>query len=135
MVHLRKNLLLIAVICCWGAALQAMVFDNRYFPLFPHTFSRTPCKKTYASGDVFFVLAHNATEEEDETVGIPEIWGKYDLTQLANAIVLLGSPNPLAPDFNQFSDIPYEMSGGIDGQGVEWAYERRLTDHFSVGFN
>ncbi|MBI2775211.1 hypothetical protein HYX58_04365 [Candidatus Dependentiae bacterium] len=135
MVRLRKNLLLFTVICCWGISLRAMVFDNRYFPLFPHTFSRTPAKRTYASADAFFMLAHNATDEEDITFGIPEIWGRYDLIKLANAFVLLGNANPLAPDFDQFSSIIYNMSGAIDSQGIEWAYEHRFTKHFSIGFN
>jgi hypothetical protein len=112
-----------------------MVYDNRYFPLYPQNYSRRIEKKTYTNSDIFFMLGHSALRDEDEVISIPEIWSVYDLKKLADAAVLLGLPDVLSPDFTQLSEIFYNTSGGIDAQGIAFGGEQRLSEYISVGGN
>lgn len=118
------------------ANLYAMVYDNRFFPLYPHIYQRTSIKPSVVGGDIFFMLANDAAQDTDESVGIPEILGLYDQTKLANAIVELGRSNPfIGTGLEQFigRSIPWHLKGKIDAQGVALAYNIFLTNNVSVG--
>ncbi len=123
---------LISSVCSAGAS----VFDNRWFPLYPWTYSRTKCKPSVFIGAPFIMTANEAAVDDDECDGIPEVWGKYDLNKLANGIVASGRPHPfIGTQFDQFigRDIPFKLDGKIEAQGVGFAIEQALTDHISVG--
>ena len=116
----------------------AMVYDNRFFPLYSRTYSRTPLKPSNFIPDAFIMTANDAALNNDESIGIPEIFGKYDLNNLANAIVALGRTNPFQG--TQFEpligmNIIYNMKGKLEAQGAAFEYNQYLTDNVSFGFN
>ncbi len=123
----RLQYVLCVGLFCSVNVITAMVVDNRFFPLLPHTVSRTANKMSNAYVDIFAVTAHEAYINSDDSGGIPEIFGIYNQNQVAQAIVLLGKPNPLATDFpNLQGPIPWHMHGRIRGEGISFAYYQSL---------
>lgn len=120
-----------------SSSVWAMVYDNRFFPLYSRTYSRTCLKPSSIIPDLFIMTANDAALNNDESVGIPEIFGKYDQNKLANAIVDLGRPNPLQAAFPQLigHNILWNMKGKLEAQGAALEYNQQITDHFSIGFN
>lgn len=113
-----------------------MVYDNRYFPWYLRTFSRTVCKPSNMVGDLFLLTANDAFLDNDDSGGIPEIWGKYDLTKLANALVKMGNSNPfIGTQFEQYinQELPFKVKGKIEGQGVAFNWNQYVTDNVSIG--
>lgn len=118
------------------SSLTAMVYDNRYLPLYGRTYSRTIDRPSFFMADLFIDVANNAALDGDESIGIPEILGKYDQNKLANAFVALGLPNPLiGTPFAQYigRDIDWKMHGKIQSEGAAFAYRQRITDNVSIG--
>jgi hypothetical protein len=66
------------------------------------------------------------------TDGMPEIYGIFDLGQLADAIAKTGQPNPLPTQWQNIS-IPYELSGKLQMQGMSFAFEHQIKDWISLG--
>jgi hypothetical protein len=115
----------------------AWYYDNRYFPLLGPYFPRTPEKPSALLSDVFIMLGHEAFLNSDKSVGIPEILGSYDQNNLANAMVLLGFPNPLSPDFDTLIGKPinWRMRGKIETEGIAFSYNQQVTEHISFGIS
>lgn len=104
----------------WYASVFAMTYDNRIFPLYPHIYSRTLEKPSVFSTDLFYMVASHGIYDEDD-VGIPEIFGTYDLDKLAQAVQLLGQPNPfIGTNFDIYTgrEMPYNLRGKIETQGL-----------------
>jgi hypothetical protein len=114
-----------------------MVFDNRFLPLLPPYHSRIPEKPSAFTSDLFVMFGHEAYKDSENSVGIPEIFGIYDQNKLANALVLLGNPNPLLPDFAGLigKQILWDMHGKIETQGISFSYNQQFTKHFSFGMD
>lgn len=133
----RKNVFVLSFFLFFVVtAVRAMVYDNRYFPLYEHIFPRTELKPSIFYADVFFMTAKDAAKDTDDSIGIPEVWGNYCLNALANGIVALGRPHPFIG--TQFAfligrEIPYFMAGKIQAEGVSFAYHQRLTDNVAFG--
>lgn len=109
-----------------------MIVDNRYFPLFPKPYTRTPEKPSRFATEVFFMTADKGYGDKEEDVGLPEIWGKYDQTKLSRAMVAVGLPSPLLDEWRGF-EIKWKMEGKLQAQGVAFAYDQALGNHWSVG--
>lgn len=114
-------------------SILAQIYDNRFMPLFNKPFSRTQEKGSNVMADPFLMTANDAVLNSDTTTGIPEIFGKYDQMQVANALVSLGKPNLLLPTFAllvaQDKPILWTMHGKIQAQGVSFAYNQRFFQH------
>lgn len=131
----------------------SMIFDNRYLPLYPRLFSRgsscmvncapgcapIKCKLSNISADLIIFTGNSGYITDDKSGGIPEIWGLYDMKNLANAIVDLGMPNPfMGTPFQNLADetlLPWRMKGKIQGQGVAFNYEQSINDNVWIGAN
>ena len=139
MTSLKRNLAFLIMVTSMVSSAYAMVYDNRFFPLYARTNSRTCLKPSNISGDLFIMTANDASLDNDDSIGIPEIFGKYFQNKLANAIEELTGTNPLASsgDFAQLAslDILWNMKGKLEAQGVALAYNQYLTDNVSFGFN
>lgn len=113
----------------------SMVYDNRYFPLYGRTYSRTKERPSAFIPDIFITTANSAFEDDEDSSGIPEIFGIFDQNKLANAIELIKGTNPLQAEFPQLigRKIKWGMDGKIESQGVAFGYHQQLTDYLSFG--
>lgn len=133
---IQRHLLLYAIIITFGIhSLSAMVYDNRFFPLYARTYSRTLEKKSAGMPDLFLMLANHAYESGDKDVGIPELFGAFNEARLGQALTLVGLPNPLPTEFLNETDLPWKMHGKIEGQGVSFQHNQHLWNRFSAGFS
>lgn len=132
---LRNQAFFFLVFITFVTSLYSMVYDNRFFPLYAHRYARTNEKPSAFDFDLFLTTGHQAAEDSDENIGIPEVFGKYDLAKLANAIEELTGTNPLQAQFPSLMarDIPYALRGKIESQGVAFGYYQRLTENASIG--
>ncbi len=116
----------------------AMVYDNRFFPLYQRMYPRTREKPSNVIGDVFIMVANDAAKDNDESIGIAEVLGLYDQNKLADALVALGKPNPFdGTQFEQFigRDMPWIMNGKLDAQGIAFAWNQCITENVSIGLS
>lgn len=138
MVDFKRFFLIFFVTFGSASSAFAMVYDNRFFPLYSRTYSRTPLKPSNIIPEPFIMTANDAALDNDDSVGIPEIFGKYDLNNLATAIDELTGMNPL--ENGQFDNligrmIIYNMKGKLEAQGFAIEYNQYLTENVSFGFN
>lgn len=127
-----KFFLHIAVSLLFYASCTAMIVDNRYFPLFPKTYTRTPEKLSRFMTELFFMTSDRGHGDKEEDVGLPEIWGKYDQTKLSRAMIAVGLPSPLLDEWRNF-DIKWKMEGKLQAQGIAFTYDQALGCHWSLG--
>lgn len=111
---------------------SAVIFDNRYIPLFGRTYTRTVENPSNVMAELFFTTADRAYDRNNNTIYIPQLEGKYDQNELANAMVAIGLPNPLRPEW-QGARLPWNIIGKIQTQGFSFAYNQALGDWVSLG--
>lgn len=117
-----------------GSAMQAMVFDNRFLPLYLKPITRRCDAQSYVRLQPFFMHADRAFSELSK-LNIPDIYGPYDLVRLSHALVDLGFENPLRSDFQARSTLPWTRRGRLDAQGLAFLYEQYVGYCFSIGVN
>lgn len=117
-----------------NGVIQAMVFDNRFLPLYLKPFTRRWDAPSHMRLQPFFMQADRGFSEL-ERLNIPDIFGSYDLIKLTNALVKRGLENPLRSDFLAEPSIPWRRKGRIDAQGLAFLYEQYLGRCISVGVN
>lgn len=121
-------------VTCIASTAQAMVFDNRFLPLFLKPFTRRCDALSHLRVQPFFMHGDRAFEDEGVS-SIADINGSYDQQVLAKALVATGFPEPLRSDFRLASTIPWSRRGRLDAQGVAFLYEQSLTPWLSAGIN
>ncbi len=124
---------LVCILLISGVA-RAMVFDNRFLPLFFKTFTRRCDAPSHMRFQPFFMHADRGVSDLNKLM-IPDIYGPYDLVSLSNALVLKGFENPLRSDFVARSSIPWTRKGRIAAQGLAFFYEQYLGYGCSAGFD
>ncbi len=112
----------------------AMVFDNRFIPLFQRPRLSVEGLPSSFAIDFFAATASKAFDDDEQDIGIPELNGKLDLGVLANAIADTGKPNPLRDNL-QGARIPFNMDGRIQAQSLTMAYHQRVAHWLSFGFS
>lgn len=113
---------------------QAMVFYNRFFPLFEHPRLQLGGKPSIFWAHGMFSTAHNAVNDQQASIGIPELFGPYDQQQYADSFVLAGLPDPLRSDWQGPERIEWKMNGKIQMQGAAIGWEQRIIRYLSIGF-
>jgi len=115
---------------------NAMVYDNRYIPLYPgprinfggtrSTFTVSPMAATASKGV--------DPKQEDTEIGIPEIFGRLDLAELGVATGLVNSAtgNPIPAD-KRGGKIDLRAEGRLQVQGVALALDHAVTHWLSFG--
>lgn len=116
-----------------GFSAQAMVFDNRYFPLIQHPFITVECRPSHFAMNGFVTTASAAFGRDEEEVGLPLLFGPYDQRELARSFVKAGLPNPLRSSF-LFFELPWKMAGKIQSQGFDLEYQQSFNDCLAAGF-
>lgn len=113
---------------------QAMVFDNRFLPLYLKSFTRRSDALSHIRVQPFFMHA-DRDFADDESRQIPDITGLYDQRVLAKAMVDAGYPEPLRSDFRLRTSIPWTRHGRLDAQGIAFLYEQSVAPWLSFGLN
>lgn len=141
MVMNKKNVVLAVAVALSAQAACAMIYDNRFFPFIKPPYITVLDRYSYADIDCFITTAHSAWGENDQELGIPEMFGPYDEHQLATAIAKTGKPNPLIAAFPTDNDIlmmelPWKVRGKIQAQGLQFGMRKTIWRHWlSVGFS
>ena len=75
-----------------------------------------------------------SNNNDNELIGIPEIYGLYDELDIANALVTIGQPNPIRSAL-QGIELRFGMCRAkIQSLGAGFGYQQQITPHFSLGF-
>lgn len=125
--------ILLVPLCLWWS-LQGMIFDNRYLPLLYKPYIRRPCTWGHFRLQPFFMRADRGFGDFEKE-GLPEIEGKYDQVDIANALVQSGrvDEDPFRSDLRGFTTIPWRREGRIDAEGLCFLYEQAIACNVSVG--
>jgi len=118
--------------------MQAMVYDNRYFPLYGRSYTRTLCKQSSFFTDVMIMSARDASLDADKTVPLPEIFGTFDQRSLAQAIVAVdGTKNSgaIKDIINSSEELPWKIKGKIQAEGLAFAWNQHVYKYFSCGMS
>ncbi len=134
MSHARLYFLSIVGILIVSSRLTAMVYDNRFFPLIKQPFLIVDGRPSHGSSSLFIMTGSKAIGTVEEEIGIPELFGKFDLKQISNAVTRLGLPNPLRSEL-QTLNFPYRVEGVLQAQGLSFAYEQATFDWLKLGMN
>lgn len=113
---------------------RAEIYDNRFIPLFaPQQFFIEALPSSF---EIQFqaITGSQAFARDEKTVGIPEIFGNFDLNTLAESILTITGKSPLRSDLLG-RELPFGVSGRIQGQGFFMRYFQSLSDHFTLGCN
>jgi len=130
----RKNFFIISIFLLISFPLVGMVTDNRFFPWLPYQFLAVDGRPSHIAGELFFTTASQAFGENEEDIGIPELYGFFDQGKLANAFVQAGMPNPLPTEY-QGSKIPWKMNGKLSSQGFGIYMRKTFRERVSIGLN
>ncbi len=128
----HKVFLFLFVMVLIGQQCAAMVFDNRFIPLFQRPRIGIEGLASSFAIDFMIATASKAFDDDEQEIGIPELHGKFDLGVLANAIADTGKPNPLRSDL-QGIRIPFKMDGRIQAQALTMHYRQQLINWLSLG--
>lgn len=139
----RRLLALSVIILTFTQHLTAYIYDNRYFRILEVPFSRERyfydpnCELEASSwgesryrNNVFVLTANDACGTSGD-IGIPEIFGEYNLNAINNALNIL-DPGRISPLFDS-AIIP--ARGKLQGGGVSFAYDQQITDWFATGIS
>lgn len=120
---------------------SAMVYDNRFMPLYARNYSRYCDDRSALMFDGFIMTGRDAFAD-DRDIGIFEILGQYNQSQVAFAIECTGQPNPFDLPTTPISirdlknsNLIWDMIGKIQTQGLAFQYEHYIGKHISSGFS
>ncbi len=114
---------------------QAMVYDNRFIPLFQRPQLIIDDSHSEFAVEWFMTTANNSLNNNQQNIGLPEIFGPFDQVQLAHAIAATGKPNPLPSEFQVLTRLPWEVSGKRQAQGISFVWHQMLHEWVSIGFS
>lgn len=113
-------------------SISAMVYDNRFIPLFARPRIIIDGKQSFFATDFFMATGSKAIERADSNIGIPELYGKFDQGRLADAIIATGQPNLLRTDWLG-KEIPWNVEGKIQAQAAVFFIHHRLNNWLGIG--
>jgi len=140
----------IAVIILWISSLGALVYDNRYWILYPHQFlsyQAYPHAHLYALGGGIFIGSDVSvvddtmitqsldSEGNNENADLFSIFGQYDQVVINNALQKAGrtSASLLPPQFDQLNSIPWSTPGKTSLRGCVLAVEGYIHEYCGFG--
>lgn len=129
---MSKKFFLLMALLCVSAVSHATIYDNRFIPLFaPQQFFIEGLPSSYEL-EFVAVTASEAFARDEKTVGIPELFGIFDLNTLATSLLEITGQSPLRSDLLG-RELPFFVNGRIQGQGFFMRYCQAITDHFTLG--
>lgn len=134
-IFMLKKYLFLFILCNFNL-MSAMVYDNRFFPLYLKYPIRRPWQCNYFQLQPFFMRADEAQGISDK-IAMPNIFGHYDLINIANALLISSrvNQNPLRSDLRSLTSIPFNSDGRLDSQGLAAFGEFALNPFLSIGFS
>lgn len=129
-----KKIIMSGVLAITTCVSYGMVFDNRFFPLIQKPFISVPGRPSHIGAYLYATTASKAINSMEQNIGIPELYGKFDLGTLALAFDAVGLPNPLRSDLRGQA-LPFDMAGTIQAQGLEFCYYQSICEIGGIGFN
>lgn len=109
-----------------------MIFVNRYFPLNQYPYIIAMGRPSHATGDFFITTASNAADYRDRDIGIAELSGFFDQSQLASSFEDAHISFPGLSELVN-SQLPWTMGGKLQSQGFAYSYQQYLCYGLSVG--
>jgi hypothetical protein len=129
---MSKKCFLLVVLLCMSAISHATIYDDRFIPLFvPQQFFIEGLPSAYEL-DFVAITASEAFARDEKTVGIPELFGVFDLNNLATSLLEITGETPLRSDLLG-RELPFFVNGRIQGQGFFMRYCQSISDHFTLG--
>lgn len=120
---------------CVFYSAQSTVYDSRIFPFLQRPYSRYEEKQSRLYIEANFTTANRAFGRSTEgTVGIPHLFGSYDLNQIANSLQMVTGVNPLRSEWRN-NKIPYFVGGKIQSQGCAFSWDQHIYKALSGGIS
>lgn len=131
-------LLISLMIGLFSQELLSMVEDNRFFPEYPRNYSRTWERPSAAFFDGMIMVGHEAFDQDDENdIGLFDIFGLYDENKVANALIVIGQPDPfnLFPTLARFrnQNVIWNMEAKIQTQGGAFQWDQHIWRNLWMG--
>lgn len=132
---LSKRILIINLIL-FSSITNAMVFDNKYLPLYLKPFTRRIGSLGHFRLQPFFMRSDRG-QGDLEDLTLPDIDGRYNQVEIAKVLVQSGclDQNPFRTDLQGISTIDWTREGRIDVQGLAFLYEHEFPCNISAGIN
>lgn len=105
---------------------------NRYIPWLPTPHLIGEGKRSYIACSTFIGTANHAYNTADRHIGLPELYGTFDLGVLSRAYAQLVGSSPLR-SYYQDKSIPFIMDGSLRAQGFILEMEQAITQELAVG--
>lgn len=114
----------------------ANYYDNQYLPLIEYRPIMPDGLVSSVMINGFAATGSSAVNNREKTIGIPEIYGSFDLGQLATAysVVYPDRLNPLPSDLRGFK-IPYIVGGKLQAQGIDISYYQKICPFLFGGIS
>lgn len=129
---MSKKFFFLVILLCMAQMNYATIYDNRFIPLFtPQQFFIEGLPSAYEL-DFVAVTASEAFARDERTVGIPELFGIFDLNTLATSLLEITGKSPLRSDLLG-RELPFFVNGRIQGEGFFMRYCQSLSEHFTIG--
>lgn len=129
----RKILVLLTLLFSAVHRTQPAI-DNRYLPLFNFDFQHKVGRRSVLNSNVFITFGHEGYVDMKGSVPLPELFGKYDMYNAAQALVAVGKPNPLPTSWWAYNNLIWDMKGKFQSEGLWLALEQYLGKDLSIGF-
>lgn len=133
--------LLVFMGICINATMHSMIYDNRFWPLYPErflTYQACPYARWYWSARGVFIGADSSfldIEQGDTEGELFDIFGAYDELVINRALLESGaiSESLIRPDLETLDGIPWNFDGKMSLRGCALESEGYITPHFSIG--
>ncbi len=136
---IRRILVLLANFLMVTSALRCMIYDNRFWPLYPERFlsyQAHPCSGWYAGARGIFLGADEAyLKDEEEATTLFAPYGTYDEVIIDRALQRAGitTGSLLSPTEQQLSSVIWSVPGKMSLRGCAIETEVYLFEAMSIG--
>lgn len=129
---MSKKFFLLVVMLCMFQKNHATIYDDRFIPLFaPQQFFIEGLPSAYEF-DFVAITASEAFARDEKTIGIPELFGTFDLNTLATSLLEITGKSPLRSDLLG-RELPFFVNGRIQGEGFFMRYCQAFAQYFTFG--
>ncbi|MCL4361371.1 hypothetical protein M1446_03380 [Candidatus Dependentiae bacterium] len=114
---------------------QAMVFDNRFFPLYLKPYSKDECALSHLRIQPFITTSKCAFNDMGEPVPINLINGIYNQVSMDKSLLAAGiiSSSLFRSDLQKETIIPWIVRGKLESQAVSFFYYQHIWKFLSAG--